>query len=306
MKILFGVDGSKCSEEAIATARTIRFPAGTELMVLSAVDFLEDLPSLEGVKRKEINETERLVHNVVQQLRETHPNAIVTGAVKDGYTYESLLETCKEWKPDLMMLGSHGRTGLSFLLTGSVSRAMLQEAPCAVRVVRPRNQENEKSQTNNVILALDDAANAQNFIDHVLAFPWSEFTAFKCIHVVRELHRALLAESEITPGEVLSQHYNDMVSGTEAWLEVAAQKINNKFGKRVARAEVLVGDPRQALLELAKSWPADLIIMGSHGRHGLEKVILGSVSETVAMHAPCSVEIIRIKAMAAKKVHYIV
>jgi nucleotide-binding universal stress UspA family protein len=116
----------------------------------------------------------------------------------------------------------------------------------------------------------------------------------------------LLTEPEITPGAVLYEHYKDMVAGSAAWLEVASQKLNNKFGKRVAKAEVLLGEPRQALMDLAKSWPADLIVMGSHGRRGFEKALLGSVSEAVAMHAPCSVEIIRIKSLAKKKVHFIV
>lgn len=306
MKILFAVDGSKCSEAAINTALTMRCPAGTELLVVSAIDFMEDLPSLEGVKQKEIAETEKLVHNVVQQLRETHPHAVVTGAVRDGYAYEELLDMCKEWKPDLLMLGSHGRTGISFLMTGSVSRAMLLEAPCAVRVVRSRSDDHKRSDINNVILALDDSENSQAMIDHVLEFPWSEYTTFKCIHVIQELHKRLLTQAEITPAEVLSTHYEDMVAGNKAWLEVVAQKLNNKFGKRVARAEVLIGEPRQALLDLAKSWPADLIVMGSHGRRGFEKAILGSVSEAVAMHAPCSVETIRVKARATKKVHFIV
>ncbi len=54
MKIVFAVDGSHCSKEAIATALTMRCPAGTELLVVSAVDFLEDLPSIEGIPKKEI------------------------------------------------------------------------------------------------------------------------------------------------------------------------------------------------------------------------------------------------------------
>lgn len=306
MKILFAVDGSHCSKEAIATALTMRCPAGTELLVVSAVDFLEDLPSLEGIKKKEIAETEKLVHSVVQQLRDTHPHATVTGAVRDGYVYEEILDTCKEWKPDLLMLGSHGRTGISFLMTGSVSRAMLQEAPCAVRIVRVRSEEHTKSDIFNVILALESEEHSQSLIDHVLEFPWSEYTTFKCVNIVSELHRGLLAEPEITQGEELHAHYQDMVAGSAAWLEVASQKLNNKFGKRVAKAEVLLGEPRQALVELAKSWPADLIVMGSHGRRGFEKSILGSVSEAVAMHAPCSVEIIRVKSLAKKKVHFIV
>jgi nucleotide-binding universal stress UspA family protein len=306
MKILFAVDGSQCSKAAIATALTMRCPAGTELMVVSAVDFLEPLPSLEGIKNREIAETEKLVHAAVEQLRKTHPHAVVTGAVRNGYAYEEILETCKEWKPDLLMLGSHGRTGINFLMTGSVSRAMLQEAPCAVRVIRARSEEHTQSDIYNVILALDDSEHSQTMIDHVLEFPWSEYTTFKCVNVVHEIHRGLLTEAEITPAEVLSEHYNDMVAGNKAWLEVASQKLNNKFGKRVAKAEVLLGEPRQALLELAKTWPADLIVMGSHGRRGFEKAIIGSVSEAVAMHASCSVEIIRIKSLAKKKVHFIV
>ena len=306
MKILFGVDGSHCSKEAIATALTMRCPAGTELMVVSAVEFLEPLPSLEGVKKRELEEAEKLVHQVVQQLRDTHPHAVVTGAVRDGFVYEELLETCKEWQPDLIMLGSHGRTGISFLLSGSVSRAMLLEAPCAVRIIRARSEEHSKSDMNNVILALDDNENSQTLIDHVLEFPWSEFTTFKCVHVVAEIHRGLLTEAEITGGKTLCDHYQDMVRSNVAWLEKASQKLNNKFSKRVAKAEVLLGEPRQALLEMAKSWPADLIMMGSHGRRGIDKAILGSVSEAVAMHAPCSVEVIRMRSLAKKKVHYIV
>ncbi len=306
MKILFAVDGSHCSKEAIATALTMRCPAGTELMVVSAVNFLEPLPSLEGVKKREFEETEKLVHQVVQQLRETHPHATVTGTVRDGYAYEELLETCKEWQPDLLMLGSHGRTGISFLLTGSVSRTMLMEAPCAVRIVRTRSEEHTKSDIFNVVLALDESESSQTIIDHVLEFPWSEYTTFKCVHVVSEVHRALLTEAEITTGKTLSEYYEDMVLSSKDWLEVASQKLNNKFGKRVAKAEVLLGEPRQVLLELAKSWPADLIMMGSHGRRGFEKAILGSVSEAVSMHASCSVEVIRVRSLANKKVHFIV
>ena len=54
-----------------------------------------------------------------------------------------------------------------------------------------------------------------------------------------------------------------------------------------------VGDPRTILLDEAKSWEADLIVVGSHGRQGFDQMLLGSVSESLAMHAHCSVEVIR-------------
>jgi nucleotide-binding universal stress UspA family protein len=54
------------------------------------------------------------------------------------------------------------------------------------------------------------------------------------------------------------------------------------------------GDPRTAILDAAEKWPADLIVVGSHGRSGLDRFLLGSVSERVVRHAPCSVEVVRL------------
>jgi nucleotide-binding universal stress UspA family protein len=56
------------------------------------------------------------------------------------------------------------------------------------------------------------------------------------------------------------------------------------------------GDPRTAILDDADAWNADLIVMGSHGRSGLQRWLMGSVSEAIARHAACSVEIVRIRA----------
>jgi len=55
----------------------------------------------------------------------------------------------------------------------------------------------------------------------------------------------------------------------------------------------LVGDAREILLDQARAWGVDLIVLGSHGRHGFDRLVLGSVSESVALYADCSVEVIR-------------
>lgn len=61
-----------------------------------------------------------------------------------------------------------------------------------------------------------------------------------------------------------------------------------------ATAAVEDGDPKSRILETAKNWHADLIVLGSHGRKGLEHFLMGSVSEAVARHAHCTVEIVRV------------
>lgn len=61
-----------------------------------------------------------------------------------------------------------------------------------------------------------------------------------------------------------------------------------------ATGAVEQGDPASKILGIAKDWPADLIVLGSHGRKGLDRFLMGSVSEKVTRHAHCSVEIVRL------------
>jgi nucleotide-binding universal stress UspA family protein len=68
-----------------------------------------------------------------------------------------------------------------------------------------------------------------------------------------------------------------------------------------ASGEVLSGNPREIILNDAKKWNADLIVVGSHGRRGFKRFLLGSVSEAVAMNAHCSVVVVRRAAPTSRK-----
>ena len=302
MKILIAVDDSACSRAVVMETMNLRCPKNTKIRVMSAADVLGDVPSMEGIRRREIADKEILVHRIIEKLRLAHPEAVVTGAVMKGYATDEILNTCDEWQPDLLLLGSHGRSGIEYLLLGSVSRTIFLEAPCAVRIVRSKTLEHQESGSCNVIMALDNSEHSKNLIDHALQFPWSANAKFKCIHVVR--HHVQIEKEK---NDATVDAYNiEFVRGTKAWLEVAAQKLNDYFGKPVAEAQVLEGEPRKVIMDTAKNWPADLIMVGSHGRRGIDRAIIGSVSEAVAMHAPCSVEMTRIKTLAKRKIHVIV
>ena len=73
-----------------------------------------------------------------------------------------------------------------------------------------------------------------------------------------------------------------------------ARKTLSATGLNVCDCEATpVGEPRAFILDEAKAWGADLIVLGSHGRHGWDRLLMGSVAESVALHAHCSVEVIR-------------
>lgn len=73
-----------------------------------------------------------------------------------------------------------------------------------------------------------------------------------------------------------------------------ARKLHEQAGLKVINQQPIpVGDPRTGILDLATAWPSDLIVLGSHGRRGWDRLLMGSVAESVAVHAHCSVEVIR-------------
>jgi len=150
----------------------------------------------------------------------------------------------------------------------------------------------------NVLLAVDGSKFSEAAVQAVGALARLPGTEVRVIHVIEP---ALLS-------------IPSMISGSELGLWTATELEALRNAQR-AQAEGLVakaretlqptgctlsasveeGDPKSRIIELAAAWPADLIVVGSHGRKGLDRFLLGSVSETVARHASCSVEIVRPK-----------
>ena len=95
-------------------------------------------------------------------------------------------------------------------------------------------------------------------------------------------------------------HYESLEQGRKSAAEIlskAAKKISESASQLLVTTEMLEGSPKQAIVEEAERWGADLVIVGSHGYGPAKRFLLGSVSQAVAVHAPCSVEIVRKREM---------
>jgi len=103
----------------------------------------------------------------------------------------------------------------------------------------------------------------------------------------------ILKEEKPVSGEAASRMITaTRLPGMEA-VARARQVLTEEGIKPVEIDSLPVGDPKEVILDQAKNWDADLIVVGSHGYHGIDRLMLGSVSEAVAIHADCSVEVIR-------------
>jgi nucleotide-binding universal stress UspA family protein len=100
------------------------------------------------------------------------------------------------------------------------------------------------------------------------------------------------AQDAVMVTELMMQQ-DATVALAETELQKVAKELSDTVKAENINMQVSVGDPRECILQAAETYGADLIVMGSHGRTGLTKFFIGSVSQAVAVHAPNSVVIIR-------------
>jgi nucleotide-binding universal stress UspA family protein len=140
-----------------------------------------------------------------------------------------------------------------------------------------------------ILLATDGSAYSVAAVQSIADRPWPEGTQVKIVSVV-EVNPPIVEPFYIDPGLAQSL-VDEQVKQSQDAVSNAEQIIS---GSRLKTSSTIpLGSATGIILEQAKEWAADLVVLGSHGRHGMERLLLGSVSESVAIHASCSVEVIR-------------
>ena len=142
MKILIGFDASSHSERALSFVTRMRWPAGSRMIVVSV---LASMTGALATPYEPVSVAPELLEEQRLQLRETVARAelllrgagfATEGRVVDGEPRETLIEVATKERADLIVVGSHGRTGFSKLMLGSVSSHVVTHAPCSVLVVK--------------------------------------------------------------------------------------------------------------------------------------------------------------------------
>jgi nucleotide-binding universal stress UspA family protein len=145
-----------------------------------------------------------------------------------------------------------------------------------------------------ILLAIDGSPCSGTAVAEVARRPWPEESQLRVVSVV-EPPGALTAEPYMGVGGYFEEVERLKRQQAEEILAQAAGIL--RAGAGTAQLEItteaLTGSPKRTIVEEAEGWGADLIVVGSHGYHTWERMLLGSVSQSVAAHALCSVEIIR-------------
>jgi nucleotide-binding universal stress UspA family protein len=300
MKVLIASDCSPASALVIDEAAGRPWPSGTTFSVLYVVDLQRfvGLPPLLEEHERRVNDICLVLKDYAARLERSGHKA--EHQVVTGFPRRAVSEYAKEWAADLIMAGSHGYSDITRFVMGSVAQGILRTAPCSVEIVRaiPGKAVSTSSSDEMKLMLATDGSDCSVSAAHSIANrPWPAGTLFK-VFTVEELAVpdntvAASSPAAIYPQSLLEELIDRAHERAESSVESAVKILAGAGKKVLQRQPSPVGEPRSLILDAAEAWGANLIVLGSHGRRGFDRFLMGSVAESVAMHAHCSVEVFR-------------
>lgn len=309
MKILIAYDGSECADFAIDDLQRAGLPAEAEALVVSVEEGWATPPPtssyalVETVVQPEGNVATQVAYEVNPRLVEAKALAMKAKAAVQrlfpgwktserfmiGLPANELLKIADEWRPDLIVVGSHGRTALGRFIFGSVSNRMVTHAACTVRVARCESPSAYGKE--RILIGIDGSLGAEAAVGELLHRKFPAGTEARFIIACDPLRPSLVGY--LMPKVI--EWVDESNIGEREWArDVVRQQAErlNHLGLHLSY-EVKEGDPRRVLLEEAEDWQATSIFLGARGLATIERFLLGSVSAAVAQRAECTVEVVR-------------
>jgi len=303
-KILVATDFSEQAGVALEQALRIARRAAAEVLLLHVSEL--PLPHEDELLRPELATLHKTAEEHLSTLRvqmdelwkETQQQGVnASKLIVDGWVDEAIARVAAETAVDLVVVGTHGRTRLERLLLGSVAERVVRLAQTNVMVARRAPEAHGGDGFRRILVPTDfsdpapqilalavqlAAADAQVELFHVLRLPYAVGVGFP------EFAGAGLVEME-------RWRTGARAEAQERGRKLAATAARPDVWMKVALAEGAPAPEIHRKLEVA---PWDLVVMGTHGRRGVRRGLLGSVAEATVRHAPCSVITVRAHAQA--------
>ena len=294
MKILVGYDGSPSAEAALADLKRAGLPRNAEAMVISVFEEWIPAPaSIGGVattfpmeELKEVKEATSLAKSAKAVIKTLFPEWLVQARGMIGYPANTILELADEWNPELIVVGSHGRTALGRFFFGSVSQKVLQAANCAVRIARESRRSGDEAA--RIIVGVDGSKDAEAAVNAIHARNWSKGSEVRVVGAIGVFPPVASEYLALEAGQWIAAENARVKQAVES----AAERLR-AIGLGVSSV-IKEAPPIQLLSTAAEDMDADCIFVGAKGMGRIEKMLLGSVSAAIASRAHCSVEVIRI------------
>lgn len=287
MKVLLAIDGSTQSSstiQALAHFGPIEEVTLVHTLPLPDLDHPMISPEMRDQALKEMEETLRPKGEaLLDQIQESLPPGIGTihRIHEIGSPSSVILDTAKSARPDLIMIGARGLGPIKELVLGSVSHRVLLHAPCSTLIMK-----NPLPTLHHILMPIEGKEDGEKMIRYLASLPFISPPRISVMSVWAQPRLpwpVTLGQSKLLEERAL-EHARDMTE------QVAQFAKDKNFS---SQAMVGLGEPAFAILEQARMLKPDMIMVGSHGRRGLSRFLLGSVSHSLVHQSPYPVLVVR-------------
>jgi len=288
LRVLIATDGSPSARAALAAVAAVPWPAGTRARAVVAAP-----PARRGGRPQYVHiafrrAAERVAEDTRRALAARWPQA--EARVVDARPEEAIPAEAARFRADVVALGWRGHGTFRRLLMGSVSRAVVRRAPCAVLVVR-----RGLGQVRRVVVGVDASPDARRAVALLARLAPGRGARIRVVSVVAA---ASPPSGRLLPASVKDEVLREMAAAQEGRrrrargeAERAAARLRSA-GWNV-RTDVRSGAPLAGLLAAVADEGADLLVVGARATRGLQRALLGSVAEGALDRSPVPVLVVR-------------
>ncbi|CAN5553559.1 hypothetical protein BH11CYA1_BH11CYA1_08340 [soil metagenome] len=300
MKIVVAIDGSSYSQAVIEECASRLWPPGSEMRLVhvagpSENDLVAGLFSMfefANDKADSVSTEEAALENIALALASRIPGVAVKSERLLGEPVKALLGYAQAFKANLIVTGTRDSGIWEGFFLGSVSQGLLEQADCPVLVARNFVRPTEASRPKQVLICIDDSVCSGAAVEWLMGQSWLKGCRV-CFTSVAEPRPApgLTSDSQSEATQLLTWQAERVFAENLAheWAVLLQEECLIKE----VYSGVVEGDPAEAIVKVAKNWPADLVLVGSHGKSALAKLVLGSVSQKVSRRVQCSVVVVK-------------
>jgi nucleotide-binding universal stress UspA family protein len=290
-KILLPTDFSRCAEQALAHTVFLAEKYNAEIHLLHVLTLFEDQPILVNDEIAETEEMIRKLEDVVEKqlnkvvnYHDSDDLAIITTKKRAMSAAPVILEYASDEDIDLIVMGTHGRRGLGHLLLGSATEEVVRMAKCPVFSVRESEKPKSLEAINKVLVPVDFSDHSKSALAYASEIASSYRAQLQLLHIIEETTH---------PAYSLSGKSSkiDLVPGIEEDYRKKIRQMIQETGIPLEGTEIIINSGQAALeiIKFADENLSDLIVIATHGLTGIERFLLGSVTEKVVRMAPCPV-----------------
>lgn len=288
--IVVAVDGSGASNNAVRWAANTALKRGLPLRLATSYTMPQYLYAEGMVPPDELfadlqSESMETIEKAREIAHEVAPGILIGHTIAEGSPIDMLLEMSSD--VTMLVLGSRGLGGLSGMVLGSVSAAVVSHAHCPVVVVRENNLVTEETKYGPVVVGVDGSEVSQHATEYAFEEAAARGAELIAVHTWMDMQ----AQSSLVGMSAAQSQWDEIEQQQRELLSERLEPLMEKFPDVVVKKVITRDRPVRALAEQAEG--AQLLVTGSHGRGGFRGMLIGSTSRALLQSAPCPMMVVR-------------